>query len=217
MDKPTRNHIQRATQDARRLLEDEFQEQLEGTYDILLDGAMADEPGSHLDARQRLVREKLVAAIAHKRAGGLAADEAVTTYLREVAFTMLNRFVALKMLEARDLVQECISKGEQSAGFKEFTGLAPGLVALPDHGYRMYVESIFDELGREVKVLFDRRDVASLLWPRRQALTDLIAILNRAALDDVWGEDETIGWVYQYFNGDEERRQEGLASSAQQP
>ena len=38
-------------------------------------------------------------------------DEAVADYLRDAAFTTLNRFVALKMLEARGLVQECVSRG----------------------------------------------------------------------------------------------------------
>ena len=78
---------------------------------------------------------------------------------------------------------------------------------LPDHGYRVYIESLFDEIGREVRVLFDRRDPASLLWPRRQALLDLVGILNGTQLSSVWVEDETIGWVYQYFNSDDERRQ----------
>jgi hypothetical protein len=137
MDKPTRNLIQRATQDARWLLEVEYQEQLEGAFDILLSGSIAAKPGNHLDESQCLVREKLVAAIEHKRANGLKAGEAVMAYLREAAFTTLNHFVALKMLEAYGLVQECITKGEQSAGFKEFSGLAPGLVSLPDRGYRM--------------------------------------------------------------------------------
>jgi hypothetical protein len=141
--------------------------------------------------------------------GRQSAAEAVTGYLREAAFTTLNRFVALKMLEVRGLVQECISRGEQSVGFKEFTGLAPGLAQLPDHGYRLYIESLFDEIGCEVRVLFDRRDPASLLWPRRQALQQLLDILNdpdlaRLTTDNgqpttIWHEDETIGWVYQYF------------------
>ncbi len=77
---------------------------------------------------------------------------------------------------------------------------------LEDHGYRLYLESIFDEIGQEVGVLFDRRDPASLLWPRRLALKDLLAILNDAELSEVWSEDETIGWVYQYFNSGEERK-----------
>jgi hypothetical protein len=67
MDKPTRNLIQKATQDARRLLEVEYQEQLEGTFDIHLNGAIASSPGSHLDDAQRLVREKLERLLTHGR------------------------------------------------------------------------------------------------------------------------------------------------------
>jgi len=206
MDKDTRNALQRATQAARRLLEKEYAEQLEGVFDILPDGVIEPQPGEHLDERQRLVRQKIVAAIRHKRAGGMKPEIAVADYLREAAFTTLNRFAALKMLEARKLVQQCISSGDNSSGFREFTGLALGLATLSDKGYRLYLECLFDEIGREVKVLFDRRDVASLLWPRRQAFTSLLELLNDTPLTTVWGADETIGWIYQYFNGEDERR-----------
>ena len=183
--------------------------QLEATHDILPDGKILAGPGTHLDQRQRFVRREIVDAIAHIQAkeAGKTKVQGIDDYTREAAFTSLNRFVALKMLEARGLVQQCVSKGDQSSGFKEFSGLAPGLADLPDKGYQLYLECLFDELGTEVKVLFDRRDSASLLWPRRQSLLDLIAILNRSELEGVWDQDETIGWVYQYFNGQEERRQ----------
>lgn len=131
--------------------------------------------------------------------------QAVASYLREAAFTTLNRFVALKMLEARGLVQECVSRGEESTGFREYMGLAPGLVQLPDRGYRLYLESLFDEVGSEVGILFDRRDPSGFLWPRRQALAELLATLNEPRLAGTWDEDETIGWVYQYFNSDKDR------------
>lgn len=214
MDKTTRNRIQRATEAARRLLEQELREQLEGEYDILLNGSVGMAPGAHLSPGQRIVWEKLVSAIAHKRSVGASSAEAVAALLREMAFQTLNRFVALKMLEARELVQECVSKGEDSSGFKEFCALAPGLVMLPDAGYRLYVESIFDEMSQEVGALFDRGDVASLLWPRRPALQSLLQIVNAAELECVWGQDETIGWVYQYFNGDDERTQMRAESQA---
>ena len=207
MDKDTRSRIQRATQAARALLEHEYAEQLEGVFDIRLDGTIAAVPGEHLDAGQRVLRTKLVTAVEHQRAAGMKKADAVAAHIREAAFTTLNRFVALKMLEARELVQECISHSDQSAGFKEFTGLAPGLVQLPDHGYRIYIESLFDEIGRDVRVLFDRRDPASLLWPRRQVLLDLLGVLNQTDMAAVWAKDETIGWVYQYFNSDHERKQ----------
>lgn len=206
MDQETRNKLQRATQQVRRILEEEFAEQLEGTFDILPDGKILPEPGKHLNARQRLTRQKLVDAIEHIKAGGKRPQEAVDEYTREAAFTFLNRFVALRMLEARGLLQECVSKGDQSSGFKEFCGLAPGLASLPDDGYRLYLECLFDELSVEIKVLFDRRDPASLLWPRRGALAELLDILGQNDLSGIWNEDETIGWVYQYFNSSEERK-----------
>ena len=214
MDKSTRNAIQNATQAARQLLEASYREQLEGTYDILPDGHIAAQPGSHLSDRQQILRERLVATLAHKRSLGLSAKEAVADYLRDAAFTTFNRFVALKMLEARGLVQECVSKGEASSGFKEFGALSPGLVAIAEKGYRLYLESLFDELSRGLKVLFDRQDVASLLWPDRQTLLDLLAILNAPELAAVWGADETIGWVYQYWNSAEERKAMREASAA---
>ena len=207
MDKESRNRIQRATQSVRTLLENEYAEQLEGLFDIRLSGTIADKPGEHLNASQRVLRGKLVGAIKHQIATGMDTAASVGSYLREASFTTLNRFVALKMLEARQLVQECISRGEESRGFKEFTGLAPGLLQLPDRGYRIYIESLYDEIGREVRVLFDRRDPASLLWPRRQTLQKLLGVLNGAELEGIWEQDESIGWVYQYFNSDEERRQ----------
>ena len=119
MDRETRTRIQRAPQAARALLEREYAEPIEGHFDIWLDGTIFEQPGSHLDPTQRLLRAKLVAAVEHLRAGGLKNDEAVSGYLREAAFTTLNRFVALKMLEARGLVQECISRGAQWHGSNE--------------------------------------------------------------------------------------------------
>ena len=207
MDKSTRNAIERATQQARKLLDEDFSSQLEGTFDVLRSGVIAPNGGVHLSARQQFQRDKIVAAIEHKRAAGTTAVEAVTDYVRDAAFTTLNRFVALKMLEARQLVQECITKGEQSAGYREFCGMAPGIALLPDAaGYRLYVESLFDEFSTEIKVLFDRRDAASVLWPKRQTFEALLTILNAPDLSGVWGEDETIGWVYQFFNSGEERK-----------
>jgi hypothetical protein len=174
---------------------------------VFRSGVVPSKGGAHLSARQQFQRDKVVAAVAHKRAVGTTAAEAVADYVREAAFTTLNRFVALKMLEARQLVQECITKGEQSAGYREFCGMAPGLALLPDAaGYRLYVESLFDEFSTEIKVLFDRRDAASVLWPKRQTFEALLTILNAPELSGVWSEDETIGWVYQFFNSGEERK-----------
>ncbi|ACE99666.1 hypothetical protein IP86_17530 [Rhodopseudomonas sp. AAP120] len=207
MDKDTRNAIERATQKIRRILQEDFAEQLDGVFDVRSDGRVAEEGGRHLSGRQLLLRDRIVAAVEHKRRAGMQPTDAVRDYIRDAAFTTLNRFAALKMLEPRGLVQECISRGENSIGFTEFCGLAPGLKTVDGAGYRLYIESIFDELSTEVKVLFDRRDPASALWPRKAAFDEILEILNGSGLVGVWNEDETIGWIYQFFNSGEERRQ----------
>lgn len=48
MDKTTRAAIEKATQRARKLLEADFAEQVEGTYDVLPSGQVAPSGGSHL-------------------------------------------------------------------------------------------------------------------------------------------------------------------------
>ena len=183
MDKSIRNAIGSATQNLRKWLEEEYFEQLEGTFDISPDGDIAEAPGAHLSPAERVTRSKIVGAIRYHRASGLTEAEAVARFVRDAAFTTLNRFVALKMLEARELVQQCVSAGPESAGYREFVGLAPGVASLPARGgYRLYLESLFDELSTDVKVLFDRRDAASLLWPRHNAFDKLLAELNRSEL-----------------------------------
>jgi len=215
MEKEQRNRLQKATQDARKLLEEEFRSQLLQTYDIDVEKVRwAEEPGAHLQAEQRLIREKLVAWIEHKEAQIHDRKEALLLALREMAFTALNRFVALKLMEARELVRPCVSGGLESAGFLEFTAVAQGLLADQESSYRLYLETIFEDVSRELRALFDPRDPVSLLWPKRAALLELLEILNRPELAELWIEDETLGWVYQYFNGDAERKKMREESSA---
>lgn len=214
MEKEIRSLLASTTLAARRLLEEEFARQIEGTFDIFADGRVSDSPSNVLTPEQRLIREKIVASIERRRDKGESAEEAVYAYMRECAFTFLNRLAAFKMMESRGLVQECVSRGPESSGFKEFTGLAPGLAVLPDKGYRLYLECLCDEVGREVGVLFNRNDAASLLWPARRILDEVLERLNDPALAAVWGEDETIGWIYQYYNDPAERKRMRDESSA---
>ena len=58
MDKATRNAIERATQQARKLLDEDFSSQLEGTFDVLRSGVIASKRGVHLSSRQQSQREK---------------------------------------------------------------------------------------------------------------------------------------------------------------
>jgi len=204
MNDAQRQALSRATQSARDLLEREFSEQLEGTFDIRSDGTIPARGPASLSPLDSHTRVEILEALEAEHEGPNPVAR-VQAFVREAAFTTLNRFVALKLLEARDLLQECVSQGSQSKGFAEFGLLAPGLRDLPDQGYKLYLESLFDEISTEVGVLFDRLAPGSLIWPRRRALQDLLEVLNAADLAASWREDESIGWVYQYFNSQDER------------
>ena len=159
MEKQQRSKLQTATQDARRLLEEEFRSQLLQTYDIDVEKVRwAEEPGAHLQAEQRLIRKKLVAWIEHKEAQIHDRKEALLLALREMAFTALNRFVALKLMEARELVRPCVSGGMESAGFLEFTAVAQGLLADQESSYRLYLETIFEDVSRELRACYGRNE-----------------------------------------------------------
>ena len=51
--------------------------------------------------------------------------------------------------------------------------MAQGLLADQESSYRLYLETIFEDVSRELRALFDPRDPASLLWPKRAALLEL--------------------------------------------
>ncbi|MBA7657330.1 hypothetical protein ES703_65267 [subsurface metagenome] len=143
-----------------------------------------------------------------------AAGEAVQRLIREQAFTVLNRFAALKMGDEREITQECIKNGRQSKGFQLFLATAGSGIGDTYERYVVYINSIFDELALDLGVLFDRFSPFSLLFPRENTLDMLFTELNTPNLADIWKEDETIGWIYQYFNSKEERQAMRKSSSA---
>ena len=66
--------------------------------------------------------------------------------------------------------------------------MAPGLALIADAaGYRLYVESLFDEFSTEIKVLLTDAMPLSVLWPRRQTFEGLLTVLNAPELTWVWG------------------------------
>ncbi len=52
------------------------------------------------------------------------------------------------------------------------------------------------------------------MFPREAALLQVLTLINHAEIEPLWQEDETIGWIYQYFNSKEERKAMRDASQA---
>src|SRR5207249_8380747 len=145
------------------------------------------------DTAGRQQRQAMEQAIAHERASGADAREAVERYVRESAFTMLNRLAALKLMEtpSRALIRESVGHDVQSTGFKQFqqiTPLLPG--ATPDGGYQLYLELLFDDLAQELGVLFDRRLPQAVLFPSPATLRAVLGYLNAPEIAAAWDDEE---------------------------
>ena len=80
--------------------------------------------------------------------------------------------------------------------------------------YRQYLFSLFDEFSLDLAVLFDRHSSQGRLFPRESALLALLDQINHFEIEHLWSEDETIGWIYQYFNSQEERKKMRAESQA---
>ncbi|WP_429205646.1 Eco57I restriction-modification methylase domain-containing protein [Aeromonas veronii] len=219
-DQSTRGRLQKLVNSCRALLSDEFSIQLQQTYGLDPNTGEVTPMArlSHLDDRQRHTAEVLRQTLAHY----LGADADDTNHriavldrmVREQAFTVLNRLAALLMMEARGQLFESLSKGYQSRGYQLYSRIAGTALGETGQSYQVYLFSVFDELAQELPALFDRYAANGLLFPRDTALRALLDELNHFEIEPLWAADETIGWIYQYFNSKEERKAMRDASQA---
>lgn len=187
---------------ARTLLIQETSELLEGRYGILKNG---EDLGYELkETEQNETLNRLRSFFKSEIKSGLKEKEAFNKLVREVAFTHLNRFVAFKMMETRKLIQQTITKGTESNGFKFYLVDNSEDYDLwksgdKDTAYRHFLLWKFSEIAEELEILFDPNNLPSRLFPRPRVLRELLSLINSKELTSIWIEDETIGWVYQYF------------------
>jgi type I restriction-modification system DNA methylase subunit len=216
-DQSTRNRLQRFVNDARKVQEEEFTRQLQNDYGL--------DPTSgtitpldnlrHLNDAQRETARILRDTLAHYCASQEAdAQSGLERIVREQAFTVLNRLAALRMAEARGLLIESVGNSYQAKGFQLYARLAGTGLGETGDAYRVYLFSVFDELAQDLPGLFDRYSPQGRLFPREASLLQLLALINDAEIEPLWAEDETIGWIYQYFNSKEERKAMRDASQA---
>src|SRR5699024_8758908 len=138
---------------------------------------------------------------------------------REQAFTVLNRLAALRMAEARGLLIESVGnvlrdQGFQAKGFQLYQRIAGSGLGETGHAYEVYLFSVFDELAQDLPGLFARYAPQGRLFPRETALLAVLEQINDEEIEHLWADDETIGWIYQYFNSAEERSAMRKASQA---
>lgn len=217
MDKALRNTLYSTVVQCRRLLEHDFREQLLGIYGIHADGTMYDiESLTHLDASGGVDRRSIEIAVKHETYAGADQKAAIERYVRESAFTFLNRLAALKLFEHpnRGIIMQSVGAGDQSKGFTQFAMVSPeAMRGQPDGGYRLYLELLFADLSHLAGVMFDQTLPTAILFPTQACLLNVLELINDPDLEPAWAEDETIGWIYQYFTPGE-LRQTARAESA---
>lgn len=225
MNQEQRNALRSAVQGMRRGLEADLGQQLSATYGVLADGTVYDLdklPNLRGDTEQLDKRELMLSALrdyaARRTANNAKSPREIQPqdredYLRAHAFTLLNRFAGLRLLEARGHLLNVLKGGKDARGFRLFTMLAKPVLPPGDDGYGLYLDLQLAEVAATVPALRDRSGKFDVLRPSEGAVLELIGLMDR--LDDsIWQQDETLGWIYQYFTPEERRREARKASSA---
>ena len=220
-DNDTRAQLQSFVGAARDLLAEEFAWQLQQTYGM--DPVSAEVAGldrlGDLDD-QRLETARILREIMAHYVGATASPSVqerrhvLERILREQAFTVLNRLAALRLMEARGILLESVGRGYQSKAFQLYQQVASAALGETGDAYRVFLFSLHDMFAADLPALFDRYSPSGLLFPREATFLRLLDLINAPELEPLWGEDETIGWIYQYFNSPDERRRMRKESGA---
>ncbi len=242
MNQDIRNKLRNVVTQCRKLLEDSVSQELEGKYGIFAkkDQVTADPNAKmpHLTEEEQAARKDILDHFGHVKARGFKPKEALDQLVREIAFTHLNRLCAYKMMEARQVYvgehkfREAVSRGIKSNGFLHYLGMDGHeaderlySTGQQDIAYRHFLDWLGGLLSEEIGVLFNPNDPANRLYPRQKTLDEVLMLLNEGGIKPeetdlreewpkIWAQDETIGWVYQYFTPKELRDQARKESAA---
>lgn len=214
MDEITKRTVKKTILKLRKLLEKEDIPAVLKQHGIFPDGRrIPTEKIALLDDVGRSRRDRLDAILEREiKLAGNDSKEGVKRYCREVAFTYLNRLIALRCMEVRGLIDECIKTRSDYAGrslrHNRFRKENPGAHydAEDNDGLKAFFCSIFRELQNDIKILFDPDDEYSIIMPSIKALRECIRALNEDIPEHAFKVPELIGWVYQYFQTEEKDR-----------
>jgi hypothetical protein len=210
----------------RKVLDDDFEAQLK-RFGFSRDGRHTAEERLTLPAAMLPTRRTLTALIEHHTKGEGTPQRGFDAVKREHTYTLLNRLVGLKAMEARDLLflrppgqaegepeaTEVITLVEgqaysrylrdfRAAGGSRFKYEASAEEALLREG----LMAVFREVNEEFHTLFDPDHDYACLWPSFAALQNAIRSINRDLPADAYRAPDFLGWVYQFFNRDEKDR-----------
>ncbi len=208
-----RSLLEKVVQRARGWIEGDLVEKLQGSFGIDADGRIEDVNHLSLSNAQASIRSDLVEIVEFLRSEGLDSEQSVARLVREAAFTHTNRLIAVRVAEAVGILPETMAKGIASTGFRDFSELAPVVASTEWGRFAVFVRLCADELAVDVPTLFDPRNPLLELSISETVLSKVVEAMSDLT-DDGWAAPDALGWTYQFFNSDDERREMRKESSA---
>ena len=210
----------------RRLLEEEFEAQLD-RLGLKRDGNHTPADRMQLPEPAVRMRQRVEALIVRDRISEGTAERGFDNVKRELAYTILNRLVGLKAMEARALlylppprtptatpeqteVLTPVAGQEYSRFVRDFRAAGGSRYKYDDDAeealLRNALIAAFGHITGEIGVLFDPDHDYACVWPTHATLTRVIRMINEDLAADAYRAPDFLGWVYQFFNREEKRR-----------
>lgn len=210
----------------RKALDDEFGAQLE-RLGLRRNGKHVALDKMSLPAASVAVRHRAEALVARESLSEGTPERGYDNVVRELTYTLLNRLVGLKAMEARKLLY-LAPPGDANASPEETEVITP----VPGQARSRYLRdfraaggsrykyeddaeeallregltSAFRHVTSEIRVLFDPDHEYACVWPTHASLTNVLKMINEDLPADAYRAQDFLGWVYQFFNRDEKKR-----------
>ena len=179
-----------------------------------------------LSAEDREARRAVDGYVKLRLDADVGRGEAVAEFVRETAYTWANRLLALRCLEARQLIDEIILQKEAYGGrsleHHRLRQSEPRLCDGPDDGLFAALERVFGEQAARLPMLFDPHALSTRLRPSPDAIKDCVGLLglkpealkkhritavrDEGAPPNPFTAPDALGWAYQYWNTEEKDR-----------
>lgn len=207
LEKAEREQLNQLIDRMRSVLVSDFGDVLEGRFGMRPDGGLEPSINLRLTDGERSTRRELEEVLEHFVAEGSRGKAGRDRLLREAVFTQVNRLVAIRIAEQIGIIPESVGRGRLSRGFKDLSNdVAPLMTADATGGYWFYLSLCGDELAVDAPSLFDPRNPLLALTPSPEALDEVIGLMGGLP-PKCWLADDTLGWAYQFFNSDAERKE----------
>jgi hypothetical protein len=205
----------------RKALDDEFGAQLQ-RLGLRRNGKHVSIDKMNLPPASVAVRHRAEALVARESLSEGTAERGYDNVVRELTYTLLNRLVGLKAMEARRLlylvppddrtappeeteVITPVDGQERSRYLRDFRAAAGTRYKYEEGAeealLRDGLASAFQQVTSEIRVLFDPDHEYSCVWPTYGALTSVLQLINEELPAEAYRAQDFLGWVYQFFVG----------------